>query len=187
MAAETGTQVVHSECYIQNVGSSNLTLFGVPPMQGQVYKQLLQRPGPMFPSLLVRREALGRIGYLDEAMVSYQEWDTAIRLAEFYEFAFVSAPTFIYHCGSSDTISNDRLRAALGYERVFKKHLKAIVRCLGLKGLALHYECCAHLYRQADCTSKANRLFVIALLLWPFELRRFAAACRVTHKLASSE
>ena len=72
----------------------------------------MQKPGPTFPSLLVSKEALVRIGYLDETIVAYQEWDTAIRLARYYEFAFVPEPTFVYDCRQSDTISKDSLREA---------------------------------------------------------------------------
>jgi glycosyltransferase involved in cell wall biosynthesis len=122
LAAEKKLHVVHSDCYILKPGSAELQRFGHPRFQGNVYRHLLCRCGTLFPSFLVSKEALIRIGYLDETVVSYQEWDTAIRLAKYYDFAFVQEPTFIYDCSSADTISKDLLRTAHGYEQVFSKH-----------------------------------------------------------------
>src|SRR5262249_16628369 len=53
LATKQRLHVVHSECYVLNPDSTEMKRFGVPPMQGQVYKELLQRPGPAFPGMLV--------------------------------------------------------------------------------------------------------------------------------------
>ena len=104
-AARDGADVVHSECLAVRRAAGVPTRFGVPAMAGMVYEDLLRGPAPMFQSLLVRRSALARIGPLDETILSYQEWDTAIRLALDSRFAFVPEPTFVYHCHGDDTIS----------------------------------------------------------------------------------
>ena len=98
LAMEKRLHVVHSECSVLRSESTEPRRFGIPRMQGQVYKELLRRPGPMFQGLLVSKEALTRINLLDETIVSYQEWDTAIRLAKYYDFGFVAEPTFLYDC-----------------------------------------------------------------------------------------
>jgi hypothetical protein len=77
---------VHSDCYVLRPGREQLQRFGHPRFEGNVYRELLCRCGTLFPSFLVSKEALTRIGYLDETIVSYQEWDTAIRLAKYYDF-----------------------------------------------------------------------------------------------------
>ncbi len=115
-------------------------------MAGAIYGELLRRPGPAFPALLVRASALDRIGGLDEALVSYQEWDTAIRLARFGSFAFVPEPTFVYHCHAGETISREKLRQAAGYEQVVRKHRREIRRVAGRDALALHFETAARWY-----------------------------------------
>lgn len=171
LAMEKGLHVVHSECYVRRKETTELRRFGVPRMQGQVYKELLRRPGPMFQGLLVSKEALTRIGYLDETIVSYQEWDTTIRLAKCYQFAYVPEPTFIYDCRHADTISKDLLREALGYEQVFTKHRWPILRCLGSRTLAVHYQRAASFYREANEGAKAHRCLLAALLWWPFRPR----------------
>jgi glycosyltransferase involved in cell wall biosynthesis len=160
--------VVHSDCYIQSSVRNDLERFGVPPMQGQIYKELLLRPGPMFQGLLVSKEALSHIGPLDETLVSYQEWDTAIRLAKRYAFRFVLEPTFLYDCRHADTISKDLLRAAVGYEQVFTKHLWSICRFLEPKTLAGHYQTAAALYFDAGDENNAQRCLRRAFLFSPF-------------------
>jgi hypothetical protein len=128
----------------------------------------------MFQALLVSRETLDTIGYLDEGIVAYQEWDTAIRLAKHYPFSFVTDPTFIYDCRDEHTISKDRLRDALGYEQVFRKHILAIVRYTNLSVLARHYRAAASRYRAAGQKSAVLRCTISALLFSPFHTKAIA-------------
>jgi len=168
IAERQRVHVVHSDCDVLQRGDNEAHRFGVPPMEGWVYRELLRGPGPVFPSLLVSKEALTRIGCLDENITSYQEWDTAIRLAKYYEFAFVSKPTFIYDCRQEDTISRDLLRAAIGYEQVFRKHRWAVLKHLGPKALAFHHQALAGHFRLAGDGPKAVRYLLMTILLWPF-------------------
>lgn len=179
LAKQKGLHVIHSECYVLRPGSVELQRYGVPPMEGQAYKELLRRPGPMFPGLLVSKEALSRIGYLDESIVSFQEWDTAIRLAKCYKFGFTPEPTFVYDCCRGDTISTDMLRTAEGYMQVFKKHWWAILQHLGPKALANHYRTAALFYQKAGKEVKAYRFLLTSIMLWPFRPR--AILTRLQH------
>jgi glycosyltransferase involved in cell wall biosynthesis len=132
-------KIVYSDCYAEYPVNNRRTLFGIRPLSGMVYKELLMAPGPMFQSLLLHVDTLKGIDYLDESIVSYQEWDTSIRLAKVYEFGFVKEPTFIYYRHADETISSDPLRTARGYEQVVQKHHIDMDKLLGPKGLARHY------------------------------------------------
>jgi len=178
LAMKKRLRVVHSECSVLRPEDTESRQFGVPRMQGKVYKELLRRPGPMFQGLLVSKEALSRIGPLDETIVSYQEWDTAIRLAKYYDFGFVPEPTFLYDCRHADTISKDSLREAKGYEQVFTKHRWPILRHLGPKALAGHYQTAAHLYSRAEDEGDVRRCLTRAFLLWPFRPRTILRGVR---------
>lgn len=146
---EDEADVVHSEGYVLEEGAP-ARVFGVPPLEGSVYRELLRRPGPMFQALLTRRSAFETIGYLDEEIVSYQEWDTTIRLAQVLDrWSFVPEPTFYWDVTRADSISKDRRRNAQGYEQVVTKHRRAILRNLGPLGLARHYRAIAAAYRVA--------------------------------------
>jgi len=159
-------KVVHSECYVIREEGKKKP-FGIPPMAGWIYHDLLTRQGPVFPALLVARQALETIGYLDEQIVSYQEWDAAIRLAKHYPFGFAAQPTFIYDCRGADTISKDLLRDAMGYEQVFRKHILAILRHAGARATARHFEGAAVRYQAAGQLFSARRCKLMALLCWP--------------------
>jgi glycosyltransferase involved in cell wall biosynthesis len=174
LARRTGAEVVHSECYILEREDHQPRLFQLPALEGRVYTKLLEKPGPAFPGLLVSKTAIERIHYLDESIVSYQEWDTAIRLAKTSEFAFVDDPTFIYDCRHANTISKDLLRSAAGYEQVITKHRWPILRYLGPGALASHYTIAAYFYREADDEKNARRCSFRANLLQPFKRRMFS-------------
>lgn len=144
-ARAKNTRVVHSECTV--IHGDNFKVFGVPPLQGNICREVLSHPGPLFNGMLVHKEALERIGYLDEDIISYQEWDTSIRLAKHYDFAFVAEPTFVYDCRGSDTISKDMLRDVNGYKQVVSKHHDAILQYCGRGTLAEHWRQIAIRYK----------------------------------------
>jgi glycosyltransferase involved in cell wall biosynthesis len=170
-AKDGGLRVVHSECYVEHLGSTEPRLLGVPSLEGWIYRRLLRDPGPVFPALLVAKECLTRIGSLDERIVSFQEWDTAISLAKYFSFGFVRAPTFIYDCSHSSTISKDSVRGAQGYEQVFTGHQWSILRFWGPRILAEHYQSAARLYSDAGDHDNARRCMRKALLWWPVRPR----------------
>jgi hypothetical protein len=80
---------------------------------------------------MVSKTALEKIGYLDEAVPSFQEWDTSIRLARECRFIHVREPLFIYHVNSTDSISRDRRRDIAGYQYIVDKHEKEIETVCG--------------------------------------------------------
>jgi glycosyltransferase involved in cell wall biosynthesis len=194
------TRVVYSDCYRQKPGNPESNTLNLPHsipsprvlasrcvedlldpppapgagFHGNIYKQLLRWQGPMFQSLLAAREVFTRIGYLDESIVSYQEWETSIRLGRFFDFVFLAQPTFVYDCQNSDSISVNTLRAAVGYKQVFTKHLHPILRFLGPWGLAAHYHLAGNLYEKAGDLQNSRRCIWAAFCLWPFSKATFA-------------
>ncbi|HOX06161.1 MAG TPA: glycosyltransferase [Planctomycetota bacterium] len=166
-ARNRGVQVVHSDCFVLGPDGSRKR-YGVPAVQGDVHRQLLIHPGPMFPALLVTRRALDRVGGLDESLPAYQEWDTAIRLARHFEFGFVDAPTFVYDCSGREAISRDTLRAAAGHERVVRKHAFDMLRQAGGGALAGHSWLEAGWYWRGARRWAALRCLLRGALAWPF-------------------
>jgi len=166
-AEDENLKVVHSECYVIRPDNADMAYFNVPPVQGASYKQILQSPGPVFPGLLISKEALEKIGYLDETIIAYQEWDTAIRLSKYYKFGFIPEPTFIYDCRTPETISKQVLRGAQGYDQIVRKHRKEMLINIGFSGLGKHYVNNAKQYYQAKCRMKSFLLASMGLILWP--------------------
>lgn len=128
--------VICSTCYLKGNGE----IWKLPGKSGNVYRDLLSNPWPMFQGMLVKKSIMEEIGYLDEECPSYQEWDTAIRLAEKYEFLFINEPLFIYYINQEiDTISNNNERTLLGYKYVFYKHKQEVYKYCGRKIVKKHY------------------------------------------------
>ena len=165
LALQNNLKVIHAECYVLR-SDNQLRLFGVPPLQGSVYTDLLTKPGPVFPGLFIAKDALEKINYLDENIIAYQEWDTVIRLAKLYPFGFVKNPVFTYDCRGQDTISKNMLRSANGYKQVVHKHWKEIVKVAGLPVLFQHYLNLSTYYTGVDET-QALVYKIIAFLYIP--------------------
>ncbi len=159
--------VVHSGCFIIRE-NGNKELMKIPPMEGKSYRALLTRPGPAYPAMLVSREALQKIGLLDESISSWQEWDTAICLARYYRFGFVDEPTFVYDCSSNETISKKTACGRFGYEQVVRKHMLSMLLYAGPKTLSQHYRYLAALYGNIDDTKNMHYCLKKAFVLWPF-------------------
>ncbi len=139
VALRQGVCAVHSEFLRRNHDATKSTLQKVSPYRGDIYADILTKPGPGFPSLLVKKECLERIGLLDESIISWQEWDTFIRLAKYFEFGFVSEPCFIWHWHEGHTISKDKRKEAEGYYQVVEKHADEIIKYAGTEALMNHY------------------------------------------------
>jgi glycosyltransferase involved in cell wall biosynthesis len=169
-ARQEKVKVIHSECEVLRKGESR-TAYGILPLKGYVYREILTDPGSLFSGLLVAKEALEKVGYLDEQIISYQDWDTVIRLAKYYSFGFVAEPTFIYDCCGDDTISQNLVREAEGYRQVFNKHFFEIVKHLGPRTIAHHYRAIADRYQTAGDRNSARRYQILALLWWPFRVK----------------
>jgi glycosyltransferase involved in cell wall biosynthesis len=170
-ALENRVAVVHSTCDVIEADGTTRP-FNVRPLAGRVYTELLQSEGPLFPTLLIARDALRKIGGLDHRIIAFQEWDTAISLAKHYEFGFVAEPTFIWDCRRTDTMSKNMLRGAIGYEQVFHKRYFDILRYAGADALANHYFTAARWYAAADESRNAARCKTMGRLWSCLDLKR---------------
>jgi len=124
--------VVHTDCWRYDPASGERTLWNLPLIDGSdVYPRLLASPGPLFPTMLTSKAALESIGLLDEKVPSYQEWDTAIRLAKVCRFVHLREPLFTYHLHKGVTISKSRQRDVDGYQYIVDKFRDDIITFCG--------------------------------------------------------
>ena len=149
VAERENVQIVHSQALVIYPGDKT-ELYTLSPFSGWVHKEILSKDGPMFQCLLVKKAALEKIGYLDESLPSFQEWDTSIRLAKIFAFGFENSPTFIYDFRTTDAISRNPIRTARGCEMVVRKHLKDMILYAGLETLWNHYDTIAHWYKMGN-------------------------------------
>lgn len=113
--------LVHGNCNVFNHQTNLTSYWKLPLREGNCYKQLLSAPAPVFPALLVSKEALIKIDLLDENVPSYQEWDTSIRLSKYCKFIHIQEPLFIYHQHAGETISKDLERDIKGVNYIRMK------------------------------------------------------------------
>jgi glycosyltransferase involved in cell wall biosynthesis len=166
LACERGLKVVHSDAFVLRPNQGP-TLFGVPPLNGFVYEELLRAPGLTFPGMIIRADAFHEMGELDEDVIAFQEWDIGIRLARRHAFGFVREPTFVYDCTGNDTISSDLSKCAMGYQYVVNKHRSEILWRLGPKVISQHFETIAGFYIEAAASDLAAKAKLKSLFWWP--------------------
>jgi len=131
--------VVHTNSVWFDTPAGQRLSFEIPVVEGDnVYPLLLSGPAPMFQGMLVSHSALKRIGYLDEKVPSFQEWDTSIRLAQYCRFIYLREPLFIYHLHSGETISKNKLQDINGYQFVIQKFRDEIIRICGEETWSRH-------------------------------------------------
>ncbi|HYB59511.1 MAG TPA: glycosyltransferase family 2 protein [Candidatus Acidoferrales bacterium] len=117
--------------------------------EGCVYTELLASDGPGFGCLLVPRSWLAQIGFLDERIAAFADWDTCISLSKLFRFTTVDEPCVNYYQDDPHSIQKNRRELALSYQYVLKKHQDDMRRFLGRSGLARHYLTMALLFDDA--------------------------------------
>lgn len=136
--------VVHTDCLRVDHRVGTRTVWNIPPVEGEnAYTRVLSAGGPMFSGMLTSKSALEAIGFLDELVPAYQEWETSIRLSRICRFVHIREPLFIYHCNQGDTISGDSVRAVAGYRYIVEKFREDIISRLGTEAYDAHLRFCA--------------------------------------------
>ncbi|MEE8479372.1 MAG: glycosyltransferase family 2 protein [Candidatus Neomarinimicrobiota bacterium] len=130
--------VVHGDCFVLRTEKKEKKIWNLPVINGvDVYTKLLKHPSPMFQGMLTSKKAFVKINYLDDKIPSYQEWDTAIRLAKFCKFIHIQEPLFIYNI-HNNTISSNSDLSIEGYQYIINKHKDEINKVCGEEVLINH-------------------------------------------------
>lgn len=183
--------VVHTDCWRLDKNRDSKTVWHIPVVEGRdVFRRMLASGGPMFQGMLTSKQALAHIGFLDEEVPSYQEWDTALRLARICHFIHIKEPLFIYHCHDGETISGNFVRSVAGYRYIVEKFRDEIIQHLGIDALDAHLRFCALKAMQGGAFADAETVLDLSygnsgktdLLRWVCRLGRRGGeslACRL--------
>lgn len=136
--------VITNTCFV--IKNGNLVKWNTNGGNGNVYRDLLSRQWPFFQGLLAKKECFATIGYLDENIKSYQEWETSIRLAKHYPFVFIDEGLFVYTQNIEENAISTSINANAGYEQIVKKHRKEILNYCGYHILEYHYSRMSKMY-----------------------------------------
>lgn len=130
--------VVHGDCFVFRKEKNEKKVWSLPVIAGKnVYTKLLKHSSPMFQGMLTSKKALEKVNYLDEKVPSFQEWDTAIRLAKYCRFIHIQEPLFIYNI-HKNTISKNSDTSVEGYQYIINKHKDEIIELCGEEVLTNH-------------------------------------------------
>ena len=115
-----------------------------PVVEGEnQYSTLLRSPAPLFPTMITSKIALEKIGYRDEQVPSFQEWDTSIRLAKYCRIIHLKEPLMVYHVGSGDAISGSVTKHVEGLHYIISKYESDInISCDFAPDLFVDSFCC---------------------------------------------
>ncbi len=117
-------------------------------------------------TLVFEREILGTIGYLDESLPRYEDWDWLLAYSEQYRFVSVNEPLALIH------YSHHRSAKAIEFSviRILSKHNNAI-KSLGMYGrkiISRRWIEVARYYAQEQNWSKTVLSLGKSLLAYPF-------------------
>lgn len=171
--------LIHSDAILYNVSTGEKKPYNLSRVEGEdVYNIYLQRSAILFCSVLTSKKAIEEIGYLDENVPSYQEWDTAIRLSKICKFVQIEEPSFIYYVHHGEAISKNSKKDIDGYEYIIKKYENEIKRVCGKQAWVVHL--------QTQCDRCLNWEFYDEALYYlskmPFSIKRLKLQIKVLKK-----
>jgi GT2 family glycosyltransferase len=121
--------------------------------EGNLLEALLRRSLISTQTLIVRRDALLKIGGFDESLPALEDWDCVLQLARLGSFAFVDEP-LVKQYFSPNSITRNRAKWALARERVVAKNLDLLRPRPEV--LTLHYRSIAGEYRRLGHLAEAK-------------------------------
>ena len=105
--AETG--VVYTRVEVHDLAKRQRYELPVYDKEGDLARDLFVECRMSTSSLVVKREALDKVGLFDEELLRAQDWDLMVRLAEAYAFAYVPEPLTVrrLHSGNISVRRSD--------------------------------------------------------------------------------
>ncbi len=93
---------------------------------GMIYEQLLWENLVGMPALIIKKECLEKVGYLDETLKALEDYDFALRLAQYYQAVFIDQ-ILLETAYSPTGVSSNALQALLASCILVQKHKKAYI------------------------------------------------------------
>lgn len=148
--------IYYSDYYEKKDGKMRYKNCRMPNKNGDYLKSILFGSKVLFQSMIVRKQALVEINYLDEKVVAYQEKDTNIRLAVNHRYYYINKPLFIYNIYDGETISKDKKKGIKGYQYIIKSNVDIYFNCDAYAAIEMYYRGSAKLYGNNNQTIKKN-------------------------------
>ncbi|TXH03199.1 MAG: glycosyltransferase family 2 protein [Nevskiaceae bacterium] len=132
------------------------------------------------PAWMIRRSALEKVGYFDESMSTWEDWELSIRLDAFGGFVALDEPLHMAF-DTKGSVKFNKTAFAATLEMVMRKHAQWLSN--SPRVLARHYRLMAVWEFDSGRLASARRYFAKALGTDPTYLRPWVTMLRRTHKL----
>ena len=160
-----------------------------PELYGDVYNNLLERN--LFPihAPIVKRECFQRCGMLDPTLPACEDWDIWIRIARYYEFAFVPDILAKYNIHGEQK-STEMESVIMARERIVEKYRSELNKRPSL--LAKHLKEIASLYCLNNNPAEGRKYFIASIRSHPLNYHSYLHlglslfSTRVHHKIISN-
>lgn len=127
---------VYSYSYSRDMIKDKTTLISGNYHRGDIYHKVLSGFCPPTPSLfMIKKEALEKINYFDENLITFVDLDLHIRTAKNYLFDYIEEPLIIKYEQIGDQYVNNFEKRYNGYGLFIKKWENEIINTIGEKGL----------------------------------------------------
>jgi len=127
--------VVYGFSYQKDMISNKTVLKDGPYFRGDLHEKFLEGFCPPTPSIfLVKKEAIEKVNYFDESLITFVDLDLWIRLSEFYRFDFVEKPVIIKYEQIGDQYVNNFDKRSKGFVLFIKKWEKEVTNIKGKDG-----------------------------------------------------
>jgi hypothetical protein len=121
--------IVYGQTIQRGAGEGRLFPDASRAPSGRVFEAMLTDGfASSFAALLSRREAFDKAGYFDEQLVTYEDYDLALRLAFHFQFLFEPGAVTIYNLSPNGLwlTQTGRGQAARDYRRALEKALQLV-------------------------------------------------------------
>ncbi|HWP58307.1 MAG TPA: glycosyltransferase family A protein [Candidatus Acidoferrales bacterium] len=120
-------------------------------------------------SVLVRKSCLDRVGWFDESLPSFQDYDLWLRLAREFQFDCIARPMLNYSL-HPDRIGTDLDALSRGIDLMLRKHgrSRSLRKYLSYRCLSLGVRYC----EQGDA-ARGREACLRAIALYPLEIRHY--------------
>ncbi len=127
---------VYGFSYSRNAISNQTSFIGDNYFRGNLYDQFIGGFCPPTPSLfLVKKEALDKVNYFDENLITFVDLDLWIRISKEYLFDFVEKPLIIKNEQIGDQYVNNFEKRHKGFKLFMNKWQQEIIVKKGKAGL----------------------------------------------------
>ncbi len=127
---------VFSGALLEKAGGRTRYVPKIEVREDTLYQQLLYENFIDTPALLLKKEALVKVGLFAEHLPRFQDWELALRLSQQYRLHYINQPLHI-SLHSSNNITRNRLAGLRAKIYIFRKHRGQIER--DQRTLANHY------------------------------------------------